>query len=173
MDLFIQITGVIMIGKLLSIIRDLFLFCTLIALLQIALEHNVSFITEHKKSLIHELDRDFIDQLYTAQRQLHSIEEHPTYGTAYEATIADLKERLITIEEHYKKNSPSLALLGPIGTASIVIKEEKLNKKLLAAVNDIHGLLHKINTPTIPFEPAVTVDNGLATNKILLKTIVA
>lgn len=160
-----------MIGKLLSIGRDLFLFCTLIALLQIALEHNVSFITEHKKSLIHELDRDFIDQLYTAQRQLHTIEEHPIYEIEYEATIANLKKQLATIAEDYKKNSPGLALLGPIGTASIVIKEEKLNKKLLTAVNDINALLHKINTATTPLEPALTIDNGLATNKTLLKTI--
>lgn len=160
-----------MIGKLFSIIRDLFLFCTLIALLQIAFEHNVSFITEHKKSLIHELDRDFIDQLYTAQRQLHAIEEHPIYGITYEATIADLKKQLTIIEELYKKNSPGLALLGPIGTTSIVIKEEKLNKKLLTAVNDIHALLHKIGTSTSSFEPVLTIDNGLATNKKLLKTI--
>lgn len=160
-----------MIGKLFSAIRDLFLFCTFIALVQIALEHNVSFFTEHKKSLIHELDRDFIDQLYTAQRQLHAIEEHLIYGIGYESTIADLKGQLTTIEEHYKKNSPGLALLGPIGTASIVIKEEKLNKKLLTAVNDINGLLHKISTSTTSFEPALTIDNGLAINKKLLKTI--
>lgn len=160
-----------MIEKLLSGLRDLLLFCTLLALLQIALEHNVSFITEHKKSLIHELDRDFIDQLYTAQRQLHTIEEHPVYGIAYETTIADLKEQLATIEEQYKKNSPGLALLGPIGTASIIIKEEKLNKKLLTAVNDINALLHKVSTPTTAFEPVLTIDKGLAINKTLLKTI--
>jgi hypothetical protein len=162
-----------MIGKLFIIVRDLFLFCTLIALLQIALEHNVSFITEHKKSLIHELDRDFIDQLYTAQRHLHTIEEHPVYGITHKITIADLKKELATIEEHYKKNSLGLAFLGPIGTASIVIKEEKLNKKLLTAVNDITALLHTASAPTTPFEPAQTINNGLAANKPLLKTIVA
>ena len=62
-----------------------------------------------------------------------------------------------------------MALLGPIGTASIVIKEEKLNKKLLTTVNDIHALLHKINTPLTSFEPSLSIENALAANKIILK----
>src|SRR5580704_1905670 len=98
-----------MLGKLIGIMRDMFLFCVLIALVQIALEHNTAFLAEHKQSLIHELDRDFIDYIYTAQRQLHTLEEHPDYGVTHAHHITDLKSRLHTIEEQYKKNSPGLA----------------------------------------------------------------
>jgi len=161
-----------MLSKLIDAIRDVFLFCVLIALVQIAVEHNMSFLAEHKQSIIHELDRTFIDQLYTAQRQLHSLEEHPDYGITYEQTIADLKFRLSCIEEQYKKNSPGLAFLGPIGTAAIITKEEKLNKKLLILVNEISMLLQSLHSSEI-CAPVNTIDNALAYNKDRLKTIIA
>ena|SRR5690606_9919318 len=164
---------VIMIGKLFSAARDCLLLCTLIALVQIALEQNVSFILEHKQSITHELDRDFIDQIYTAQRHIHALEQYPEYDEAVVTAIADIKSRLATIEEHYKKNSPGLTLLGPIGTCGIVIKEEKLKNKLLAVVNDISALLHTINHQVDSFQPALTVDNGLNLNKNALKMLLA
>lgn len=161
-----------MLSKLIDALRDVFLFCVLIALVQIAVEHNASFLAEHKQSVIHELDRSFIDQLYTAQRQLHSLEEHPDFGITHEQTIADLKTRLSSIEEQYKKNSPGLALLGPIGTAAIVTKEEKLTKKLLALVNEMSMLLHTTHAPAEPFIPTNTIDCALAYNKNILTTII-
>src|SRR5580693_4337512 len=106
-----------MIMKLLAAIRDIALFCILLALIQIALNDTKSYILEHRESMIHELDRTFIDQLYTAQRQVHILAEHPTLSDVFGNTITDIKTRLATIEEQYKKNSPELALLGPIGTA--------------------------------------------------------
>jgi hypothetical protein len=160
-----------MIGKLIAIIRDMALFCLLLMLIQIAFQDTKSYILEHKKSIIHELDRNFIDQLYTAQRQLHILEEHPLYADTFETTIIDLKSRLSTIEEQYKKNSPGLALLGPIGTAAIVTKEEKLLKKLLVVVNDIGNILHQIANDTTEFEPAITVNNGLKYNKNRIKLV--
>ncbi len=161
-----------MIGKLVSIVRDCFLFCTLIALVQIALEQNVSFILEHKKSITHELDRDFIDQLYIAQRHIHALEEHPEYSGNFVGIITDIRNRLVTIEEHYKKNSPGLTLLGPIGTTAIVLKEKKLHNKLLAAVNDISVLLHTINNNLHAFELSTSIDSGLNANKKALKALV-
>jgi hypothetical protein len=163
---------VIMIGKLLATTRDLILFFLLMALIQIALKDTKSYILEHKKSLIHELDRNFIDQLYTAQRQLHSLEEHPIHADTFATTIADLKSRLSTIEEQYKKNSPGLALLGPIGTAAIVTKEEQLMKKLLTVVNDLGNMLHQTAQHEVEFQPALTVSNALKNNKQLMKLLV-
>src|SRR5437870_9548785 len=112
-----------MIKTTLGVIRDILLACTLIALVQIAIEHNVSFLLEHTNSITHELDRDFIDQIYTAQRQIHTLDQHPEHGITHAASIADIKDKIFTIAEQYKKNSPGLMLLGPIGTASTVLKE--------------------------------------------------
>src|SRR5579872_4779293 len=150
-----------MIIKLLAAIRDIALFCLLLALVQIVIKDTTSYISEHKHSMIHELDRSFIDQLYSTQRQLHMLQEHPAISDTFLTTLADIKKRLTTIEEQYKKNSPGLALLGPIGTAAIVTKEEQLAKKLLITVNDIGNLLNQISSRTQEFTPAITIDHGL------------
>src|SRR5260221_11655244 len=104
--------------------------------MQIALHDVKTYISEHKQSIIHELDRTFIDYVYTAQRQLHILEQQPQ-STGSITTITEIKNKIATIEEQYKKNSPGLALLGPIGTTAIVMKEEQLQKKLLVAINDM------------------------------------
>jgi len=161
-----------MISKLLAVIRDIALFCALLMLIQVAFNDTKSYILEHKQSMIHELDRNFIDQLYTAQRQLHILEEHPIYSDTFSATILDLKSRLSTIEEQYKKNSPGLALLGPIGTTAIVTKEEQLLKKLLIVVNDIGNILHQISNSTEIFQQAATIQNALNTNKKLMPLLI-
>lgn len=161
-----------MISKLLAIIRDIALCYVLFLLVQIALKDTTTYISEHKQSLIHELDRDFIDHLYTTQRQLHTLEEHPLCNDTFAATIAELKSKLTSIEEQYKKNSPGLALLGPIGTTAIITKEEQLEKKLLVVINDIGHIVHNLANTQEPFEPATTIHTALKINKQNIKSLV-
>jgi len=123
--------------------------------------------------MVHELDRSFIDQIYTAQRQLHLLEEHPVYADTFAHAIAEIKDQLTSIEEKYKKNSPGLALLGPIGSAAIVAKEEQLQQKLLTAVNNLSKIFAIINNHVDTFTPAQTINSALDTNKQLLRTLVA
>jgi hypothetical protein len=168
-----------------SRIRDILLLITLFFLVKAAYERTFSFITLHKDSVIHELDRNVIDQIYTAQRQLHFLEEHPVHADTFSLAIAEIKEQLTSIEEKYKKNSPGLALLGPIGSAAIVVKEEQLQIKLLNVVNDLHKILASINNQTnnvvnaLPEivenateNPVHMIDNILKANKQMLKTLV-
>ena len=154
-----------------SRIRDILFLGALLCLAKIAFERTTSFISEHKKSIIHELDRTFIDELYTAQRQLHFLEEKHGYNNEYAGAITDIKERLATIEEKYKTNSPGIMLLGPIGSAAIVTKEEKLKNKLLDVVNDINKLLHMINHQEQEPERQhiATISAMLESNKQLLQ----
>ena len=84
--------------SLFSRIRDILLLCTLFFFVKIAFDRTSSFLAMHKESMIHELDRSFIDQIYTAQRQLHFLEEHPIYANAYAHAIAEIKGQLTTIE---------------------------------------------------------------------------
>ena len=159
--------------SLFSRIRDIFFLCALVFLVRTAFDRTVSFIEIHKDSMIHELDRSVIDQIYTAQRQLHFLEEHPLYADTYAQTIADIKSQLTTIEEKYKKNSAGLVFLGPIGSAAIVAKEEQLQQKLLTAVNDLSKVFASIDHHAENFNPAQTVDSGLDVNKQLLRTLFA
>jgi len=138
-----------------------------------AFERTFSFIELHKNSMVHELDRSFIDQIYTAQRQLHFLEEHPVYADAFAHAITEIKDQLTNIEEKYKKNSPSLALLGPIGSAAIVTKEEQLQLKLLSAINDLNKIFASIDNQVDNFTPTQTINSGLDANKQLLRTLVA
>ena len=153
-----------------SRIRDLVFFSALVCLVKIAFERTTSFIKEHKKSIVHELDRTFIEEIYTAQRQLHFLEEHYLDNEEITHAIANIKERLATVEEKYKTNSPGVMLLGPIGSASIVTKEEKLKKKLLDIVNDINKILHTINNEDT-FQYIPTISAALQNNKQLLHKI--
>jgi hypothetical protein len=154
-----------------SRMRDILLLCILFFLVKAAFEQTTSFIAAHKKSIVHELDRNFIDQIYTAQRQLHFLGEHPEHGAEFEPAIADIKNRLANIEEKYKTNSPGVMLLGPIGSAAIVTKEEKLQQQLLELVNDINKILHMIINKVDDFQPEKSIDIALNSNKSLLKTI--
>lgn len=135
-----------------------------------AYDRNYTFLSAHKKSIIHELDRSFIDQLYTAQRQLHFLQEQLIHDDQYCTIIADVKNRLTLIEEKYHKNSPALALLGPIGSAAIVAKEELLEQKLLAIINEMTKILHIINEQPFNNE-AQTIDEGLQINKQLIQLL--
>jgi len=151
------------------IIRDILLLFTLLCLVNIAFNRTLSFIVAHKDSVIHELDRSFMDHLSTAQRLAHRLEQniHDPHGSQ---EISRIKSTLASIEEKYKKNSPALALLGPIGTASIVVKEQQLKEKLLKTVNDIGKLIHQISNNEAPFIPAYSIETGLAENSSALKT---
>jgi hypothetical protein len=154
-----------------SRIRDVLLLCALFLLAKTAFDRTSSFLAEHKQSLVHELDRTFIDHIYTTQRQLHFLEEHPVHAHTYAHALAEIKEQLATIEEKYKKNSPSLALLGPIGSAAIVIKEAQLEQKLLDVVNELSKIFASIDNQE--FIPAQTINCALDTNKQVLRTLLA
>ena len=75
------------------------------------------------------------------------------------------------VEEKYKTNSPGVMLLGPIGSASIVAKEEKLHKQLLEIVHELNKILHTIHDPNQEFQKLETVDLTLTDNKKILQTI--
>jgi len=154
-----------------SRIRDILLLCGLFFLVKIAFERTSSFIVAHKKSFIHELDRSFMDQIYTAQRQVHFLEEHHLHNDTVALALADIKNRLAAVEELYKTNSPGIMLLGPIGSTAIVAKEEKLQKKLLELANDLNKIVHTINNKDDEFQPAETIAIALISNKALLQKL--
>jgi len=156
-----------------SRIRDILLLCGLFFLVKMAFERTSSFIVAHKKSFVHELDRSFMDNIYAAQRQVHFLEQHHLHNDAVAVALSDIKNRLAAIEELYKTNSPGVMLLGPIGSAAIVAKEEKLQRKLLELGHDLNKIVHAINNKDDVFQPAETIDIALANNKILLQKITA
>ena len=153
-----------------SRIRDILFFCALLLLVKTAFERTASYIELHKDSMIHELDCNFINQIYTAQHQLHVLEQHPVYAHEYADTLTDIKKQLTTIEEKYKKNSPGLTLLGPIGSAAIVVKEKELEKQLLATINDLGKIFANI-TQQEQFASTPNINYALNNNKKVLSQL--
>lgn len=153
------------------IIRDIILFGALIILIKEVCDRTKNFVTHHKESIVHELDHNFIDHLYTAQRHLHAIEQQEL-SPKDAHTAAELKSSLVLIEEKYKKNSPALALLGPIGTTAVITKETQLQEKLTKTANNIGKLLYTISKKEESFIAAQTLSEAIENNRIAIKQLV-
>lgn len=153
-------------------LRDILLLIGLCFLVKTAFKKTISFINDHKNSIVHELDRNFLDQIYTAQRQLHTLENNHMHNKKVVHEISDIKKQLTIIEEKYKTNSPGIMLLGPIGSAAIVAKEEKLEKKLLEVVNNVNKILCAINSTQDAHIPLQTINAGLDHNKKMIQTLI-
>lgn len=151
-----------------STFLDLLLFILLIILLFKSYKGAYSFLLMHRKSLIHELDRSFADQLYTTERQIRltkGILDHINSSVEYTKNLEKLTDKLQLIEEKYTKNSPGLLFLGPLGTASIVLKEQNLSEDLLKIIESLGELLHSISQSEKPFLAPQTIDTGLQNNQ--------
>ncbi len=161
--------------KLLKIVlRDVALFALLLTLVRFAFKRTYHFLNAHEKSIIHELDRTFLEYIYTAQKQAHYTmilfddvdnDQEPLQR------ITRIKEQLTHIESKYKKNSPVLVLLGPIATTSIILKEKQCADMLLKQMNTLGSLLHEMQDEVVLFEHSNTVGAALARNKDLLKVL--
>jgi hypothetical protein len=150
-------------------VKDIFLFACLAAMIIYAYKRAHLFLNLHTKSLIHELDRTFADQLFSAQRQARvakSVLEQA--GPQFDQTVAKIEktsQALKEIEEKYSNNSPGLLFLGPIGSASIVLKEQQLETKLLAETINIASALSTL-LPKELVKPAVnTIDAQINQNQ--------
>ncbi|HEV2916744.1 MAG TPA: hypothetical protein VGW78_03290 [Candidatus Babeliales bacterium] len=135
------------------IFRDFIIFIGLLFLLSILVKRVNRYVLLHKESIIHELDTSFFDTIKTMQRHAgiayKALHLH-TLGfedMASKRTIKAIQQQLEDIEQKYIHNPAGLALLGPFGTASIVLKEKQLNEQMLTIAATINNLfstfLHK------------------------------
>lgn len=155
-------------------IGDLFLVSMLLCLLLYIGKRTHTFVTLQSKSLVHELEHSFADQLYSAQKQtrilqqLYASREDMPYEQ-WKQKIDKINTGLADIEKKYAQNSPGVMLLGPIGTTSIILKEKELKKKLLEYINTIGSLLHDLLPQHAithkPFISGTTIDTQIATNQ--------
>ncbi len=96
---------------------------------------------------VHEANIDIITQIETAQTQINQLLAIVKPTTKQAAQLKSMQQRLTQLKREYKNTSPAIALLGPIGTAGIVIKENELEKSLLRMVNVTRSILHVLGHP--------------------------
>ncbi|MGB8367274.1 MAG: hypothetical protein WCD44_02850 [Candidatus Babeliales bacterium] len=163
--------------QIIYVIRELFLFSLLFTLIGYAGKRMNQFIILQKNSYIHELDRTFVDYLQIAQQQLRKTRDiiylTENDNILIEQKITTLQKYLSSIEERYRTNSPSLALLGPIGTIAIIVKEQKLAQQLHKIVHEIGTILYNcLKTTGQPsYQLLPSIEANLRTNKALLKQL--
>src|SRR5437773_1657539 len=90
---------------------DFILFAALIALFIYAYKGTYRYMTLHNESLIHQLDRTFADQLYTAQRQVRvtsSLLDQMGKLEIHQKNLDKIATMLADIEDKYARNSPGL-----------------------------------------------------------------
>lgn len=163
-------------SRLLDAIKDIVLFALLIFLVSVTVQRLKKFISLHEKSMIHELDTTFFNQIKEAQRQAGLIAQfiEPTANEQETRRMQQITRLVQEIERKYTRNAPSLALLGPIGTASIVTKEERLKRQLNQALFNMRNLLRVAldEQPTaIPKEGYPSIESLIDENKKLLKRL--
>lgn len=161
-----------------DIFRDILLFSALAFLIICASDRLKTFISLHKNSLIHELDQGFADQLYSIQKQVRTLLQFIEHGLVDDSSLSraqKIQKSLEAIEEKYTKNSPGILFLGPIGTTSIVLKEQQLSQKLLEQINELGKLLYEITTNYnirhVARKEAHTIQAGIELNQSLLSAL--
>lgn len=124
------------------IIRDILLFCLLILLIPIAIKRidwhvDSTYITQPFE--IHKPNKTVIDKIKVAREKIDSIKKMEI-SPPLESQLLQMKKELITLEKKLHKNSPATFLLGPIGTASIVLKEKDIEEKVIKISNQLDNI---------------------------------
>lgn len=139
-----------------SELKDLFLFGCLVALLVYGYQKARTYINIHTNTLVHELDHNFIDRLYSVQRQARVTQllfEHLPHDTSQSINkLTSLTKALADIEEKYSSNSQGVMFLGPIGSTAIILKEQELENRLIAIAQEIGSLLRSLSKQPHPHD---------------------
>jgi hypothetical protein len=126
--------------------------------------------------MIHELDTTFFNQIKEAQRQAGLIAQfiEPTANEQEVRRMQQITRLVQAVERKYTRNAPTLALLGPIGTTSIVVKEQRLKRELNQALFNMRNLLRVAlneQPEAMPKEGYPSIESLIDENKKMLKTI--
>jgi hypothetical protein len=144
--------------------KDLVILIALIFLLSLLAQRLNKYVSLNKKSLVHELDASFFETIKTMQRHAgvayQAVRAHTVASedAVLKRTIKTINRLLDEIETKYTHNAASLAFLGPIGTASIVLKEKRINEQLMTlafAINDVFTTL--LQKPSLSNEKKKTI----------------
>jgi len=170
-----------MMSKFGTIIRDITLFILFLAFSKQAFERSVVHMIEEKPSSwqkfdVHELDKGFLAALTATKQQVAHAFSIVENESDTHKKLEKISTQLNKIEKKYKKNSPATYLLGPIGTAAIVLKEQQLEDELLELIGDFGILLYTLNNSynnnSEKYKVEVcSIESGIIKNKKLLNQI--
>lgn len=119
-----------------SLAHDVLIGAILIFLLSIIVNRVKKYVHQNKHAVIQQIDEDIAESITKTQRHLGIVKQTVSMLGITDShaklakSIRSLSNQLHELEQKYSRNAPSLALVGPLGTASIVVKEEEIKDKL-------------------------------------------
>jgi hypothetical protein len=120
---------------------------------------------------VHEANADIVQQIETAQTQINQLLALVKPTTKHAAQLKSMQQRLTQLKKEYKNTSPAIALLGPIGTAGIVLKENELEKSLLRMVNLTRSILQTLANIDEEKPSYKSIAQGLEQNAQLIASL--
>ncbi len=120
---------------------------------------------------VHETNPDIMKQIETAQTQINQLLMLVKPATKQAAQLKSMQQRLTQLKKEYKSTSPAIALLGPIGTAGIVLKENELERNLLRMVNMTRAIVHALAHITEEKPLYKSITQGLEQNALLIASL--
>lgn len=129
---------------------------------------SIALADTEEKNVIHQPDKHIMYHLNTLFDQLNDILTFVDPTSQEVAQLKGVRQRLLHLKRSYQHTSPAIVLLGPIGSAGIVFKEQKLEKELLSTAHRLGTMLCQIVDKEKEFEPAKTIAQAIENNKMLL-----
>ena len=119
----------------------------------------------------HEVDQNVLKQIDCTRNQIEKALELTQPASLDAAQLHSLQQKLSQLRVQYTRTSPAVAMLGPLGTAAIVLKEQELENALLAIVHKLATLLHKLAGDT--YEQTDSIVAELESNHNRLKQLIS
>lgn len=119
-----------------SLAHDVLIVAILIFLLSVIINRVKKYVHQNKHAVIQQIDEDIAETITKTQRHLGIVKQTVSMLGITDShaklakNIRSLNNQLHDLEQKYSRNAPSLALVGPLGNASIVAKEEEIKEKL-------------------------------------------
>ena len=120
---------------------------------------------------VHEVSADIMQHIEIAQTQINQLLSLVKPATKQAAQLKSMQQRLTQLKKEYKNTSPAIALLGPIGTAGIVLKENELEKSLLRMVNLTRSILQALANIDEEKTTYKSIAQGLEQNAQLIASL--
>ena len=106
---------------------------------------------------VHEQDENLVDSIMLIQKHVAILLDKIPHATEQEAQLQSISQRLTQLKKECQITSPAIALLGPIGTTGIVIKENEIEKNLLQIINHLRLIINEIspNAQAVPIYQSI------------------
>lgn len=156
-------------------LRDILLFFVLIFLVKTTSDrsNDLQQNADRQPFTVHEVDQTVVKNIKQAQKQIDKLSAFAQKSDNVEllTTTQELRDTVDILYKQYTTTSPALSLLGPLGSAAIVLKEQELEKRLLSTINETGKLLHNFVQPDVQYESANSTESALKNNRQLLKKL--